>query len=255
MKTTTVPMEQIRIDGDTQPRVEISDNLVAEYVEQLENGTEFPPVTIFFDGADHWLADGFHRYHAHQKLNREEIAADVHEGGQREAILFAVGANAEHGQRRTNMDKHKAIMTMLTNELVSKDEKGNPFSDREIGRLCKVHYRTVGKIRTELYGENTHIGTKRQVKRGDSVYVQDTSKIQQANKKRKRWKFGGIDPKAAKPTRKPKIPMRKTALELPHNPEYGARALLGIMGPDYVRELMEWLTKLLEEQKPENQQD
>ena len=255
MKTTKLSIDQIRIDGDTQPRVEISDNLVAEYAEQLQNGTEFPPVAIFFDGAAYWLADGFHRYHAYRRIGRKKIPAQINKGGQQEAILYAVGANAEHGQRRTNLDKHKAIMTMLTNELVSKGDDGNPLSDREIGRLCKVHYRTVGKIRTELSGENTHIGTSRQVKRGDSVYVQDTSKIQQANKKRKRWKFGGIAPNAVKPKRKPKIPLRKTALELPHNPEYGARALLGIMGPDYVRELMEWFTKLLEEQKPENQQN
>ena len=245
MKTTTVPIEQIRIDGNTQPRVEISDDLVAEYAEQLQDGCEFPPVTVFFDGANHWLADGFHRYHAYRRIGRKELPAEINKGGQREAILYAVGANCEHGQRRTALDKHKAVMTMLTNKLVAKGDDGHPRSDREVARLCKVSHVTVGRIRAELSGTGYQIDTKRQVKRGDSVYVQDTSKIQQANKKRKRWKFGGIAPNAVKPTRKPKIPMRKTALELPHNPEYGARALLGIMGPDYVRELMKWFTKLL----------
>ena len=255
MKTTTVPIEQIRIDGDTQPRFEIDNDLVAEYVEQLENGTEFPPVTVFFDGADHWLADGFHRYHAHQKLNREDIAADVHEGGHREAILFAVGANAEHGQRRTNMDKYKAVVTMLTNKLVAKGDDGHPRSDSEIGRLCKVHPVTVGRIRKELSSTKQKIERKRVVKRGKSVYLQDTSKIGRSSKKRNHGETEGIARDAFKPKRKPRIALRKTALELPHDPEYGARALLGIMGPDYVRELMEWFGKLLEEQKPENQQD
>ena len=255
MKITTVPIEKIRIDGDTQPRVQISDELVAEYVEQLQDGAEFPPVTIFFDGDRHWLADGFHRYYAHRKAKHKEITAELHEGGQREAILFAVGANCEHGQRRTKMDKHKAIVTMLTNKLVAKGDDGAPRSDREIARLCKVSHDTVRRARKELSGRVGQIDTKRQVKRGNSVYVQDTAGIQQANKKRKRLNYGGIDPNAVKPKRKPRIAPAKTCLELPHNPEYGARALLGVMGPDYVRELMEWFGKLLEEQNQENQQD
>ena len=98
MKTTTLLIDQIRIDGGTQPRVEISNDLVAEYTEQLRRGTEFPPVTTFFDGAAYWLADGFHRYHGHLRLKLTEIAAEIHKGGQREAILYAVGTNAEHGQ-------------------------------------------------------------------------------------------------------------------------------------------------------------
>ena len=249
MKTTTVPIEQIRIDGDTQPRVEISDELVAEYVEQLQEGAEFPPVTVFFDGTDYWLADGFHRYHAHRKMNRKEITADVHEGGQREAILFAVGANSEHGQRRTALDKHKAVVTMLTNKLVINGDDGAARSDREIARLCKVHYTTVGRIRKELSGATHRIDTNRQVKRGSSVYVQNTSGIRQANQRRKRQQYSGIAPDAVTPTRKPQIEMRKTPLEMPHDPEYGARTLLSAMGPEYVDELIGWLQKLREEQR------
>ena len=249
MKTTTVPMEQIRIDGDTQPRFEIDNNLVAEYVEQLKDGTEFPPVTIFFDGADHWLADGFHRYHAHLQLDREEITAEVHDGGQREAILFAVGANSEHGQRRTALDKHKAVVTMLTNKLVAKGDDDAPRSDREIARLCKVSHDTVRRARKELSGRVGQMDTNRVVKRGNSVYVQDTSGIQQANKKRKRKRYGGIAPNAVRPTRKPQIEMPKTPLEMPHNPEYGARTLLSAMGPEYIDELIEWLQKLREAQR------
>ena len=255
MKTTTVPMEQIRIDGDTQPRFEIDNNLVAEYVEQLKDGTEFPPVTIFFDGADHWLADGFHRYHAHLQLDREEITAEVHDGGQREAILFAVGANSEHGQRRTALDKHKAVVTMLTNKLVAKDAEGHPYSDSEIARLCKVNHSTVSKIHRELSLDEPKIEPKKLVRRGKSVYLQDTSKIGRSSNKRKRRRYGGIAPNAIKPTRKPQIEMHKTPLEMPHNPEYGARTLLSAMGEEYVDQLIEWLQKLREAQRSNHEQD
>ncbi len=101
----------------------------------------------------------------------------------------------------------------------------------------------------EISGPSTQTETSRQVKRGNSVYVQDTSKIRQANKNRKRRGYGGIAPNAVTPTRKPRIGMRKRALELPHNPEYGARTLLSAMGPEYVDELIEWLQKLREEQR------
>jgi len=250
MNTTTIPLAQIRIDGGTQPRVEISNDLVAEYAEQLRTGTEFPPVTTFFDGAAYWLADGFHRYHAHLRLKLTEITAEIHQGGQREAILYAVGANAEHGQRRTNRDKHKAVVTMLTNKLVNKGEDGNPLSDREIARLCKVHNDTVGRIRKELSVGIRQIGAHRTVKRGSSVYVQNTAKIGRG----KGRAFGSPSPKAFQPVRTPKPAMAKTALELPHDPDYAARALMSVMGEEFVRRLIESLNNCLKQKGRNNGQ-
>ncbi len=66
-------------------------------------------------------------------------AADVRTGTKRDAILFSVGANATHGTRRTNEDKRRAVMTLFTNELVSKDDQGNPRSHRQIAAICAVH--------------------------------------------------------------------------------------------------------------------
>ena len=243
MKITMLLLDQIRIDGGTQPRVEISNDLVAEYTEQLRSGTEFPPVTTFFDGAAYWLADGFHRYHAHLRLKLKEIAAEVNKGGQREALLYAVGANAEHGQRRTNRDKHKAVVTMLTNKLVSQDANGKPLSDSEIARLCKVHQVTVGRIRKELSYTKHKIGTSRTVKRGTSVYVQNTAKIGPG----KGRAFGSTSPKAFQPIRKPKPAMAKTAMELPHDPDFAARALISVMGEEFVRRLIQSLNNCLKQ--------
>ena len=57
-------------------------------------GVVFPPVIVFHDGADYWLADGFQRLIAAEELGLTEFSADVREGTRRDAILYAVGANA-----------------------------------------------------------------------------------------------------------------------------------------------------------------
>jgi len=59
--TDSPSLSQIRIDGGTQPRTELNEDVIAEYAELLADGVEFPVITVYFDGANYWLADGFHR--------------------------------------------------------------------------------------------------------------------------------------------------------------------------------------------------
>ncbi len=56
-----LPLDKLRLDGDTQPRDHINEDVVKQYVEDMVADAKFPPVTVFVDGSDHWLADGFHR--------------------------------------------------------------------------------------------------------------------------------------------------------------------------------------------------
>lgn len=140
----TLHLHDIRLDGDTQPRAELVDSAIKEYADALDAGDKFPPVTVYHDGKSYWLADGFHRWHAHSRLDRTEIMADVHTGSRRDAILHSVGANATHGLRRTNEDKRQVVLTLL------QDEEWAQWSDSEIGRKCGVDHKTVGKYRKEL---------------------------------------------------------------------------------------------------------
>ncbi len=57
----SINIKSIRVDGGTQSRVEINNDIVSEYAALIKDGAEFPPVVVFNDGADNWLADGFHR--------------------------------------------------------------------------------------------------------------------------------------------------------------------------------------------------
>lgn len=104
----------VRIDGETQPRQRINEDVVAEYAEALAGGAEFPPVVVFDDGADKWLADGFHRYHAHRKAGRERITADIQQGSREDAQWESYAANANHGLRRTNADIAKIVTLALS---------------------------------------------------------------------------------------------------------------------------------------------
>lgn len=143
---------EIRLDGGTQPRTEIDQDLVSEYAECLD---KLPPVTVFFDGVKYWLADGFHRFHAHNRANLSEINCIVINGTQRDAILHSVGVNACHGKRRTNEDKRKAVLTLL------KDEEWSKWSNRQIAKACKVSPGFVDIIRKDL----PTIGTSSQVRK------------------------------------------------------------------------------------------
>ena len=67
LATKLIDLEEIRMDGETQPRQEIDGDTVEAYADLLDAGVELPAVDVFFDGADNWLADGFHRWHASRK--------------------------------------------------------------------------------------------------------------------------------------------------------------------------------------------
>ena len=162
----TLAHADIRTDGGTQPRAEISADLVTEYTEAMQAGAQFPPVVIYYDGSDYWLADGFHRLRALANLGRP-VLADVRQGTRRDAVLYSAGANATHGQRRTNADKRRAVLALLH------DDEWQQWSDREIARRCAVSDRFVNSVRAEL----TANGSQSTERRGADGRTIDTANI------------------------------------------------------------------------------
>lgn len=146
MTTHFLALSKIRIDGGTQVRAELSDNVVDDYAQALD---VLPPVTVFYDGKAYWLADGFHRFRAFERAGEEEINAEIHRGTRRDAILFAVGANAHHGLRRTNEDKRRAVHTLLT------DAEWCEWSDHQIAYRCAVSHTMVGSMRASVTGNSS----------------------------------------------------------------------------------------------------
>jgi hypothetical protein len=144
--TTTQSLEVaiVQTGSGTQMRESMNGALIESYTEDINNGAEFPPVDIFYDGKTYWLADGFHRFFATRDSGAKMITANIHKGTLRDAVLFAVGANSAHGLRRTNADKRKAVATLLD------DKEWSGWSDRVIAEKCGVHHDTVNRHRHEL---------------------------------------------------------------------------------------------------------
>ena len=168
---TTIPIKDISTAAELQPRVEMDEDLVADYAEEMENGAKFPPVIVFFDGKKYWLADGYHRYMAAGVLGKTEIETVVHEGSKRDAILHSVGANATHGQRRSNADKRRAVMAML------EDPEWVQWSDHEIARQCAVNQSTVSRIRSSLMQSDSEPQQRTYTTKHGTTAKMNTSKI------------------------------------------------------------------------------
>lgn len=172
-----LPIEHIRTDGGTQARAALDLATVAEYAESWRqlaaraNGlNEMPPIIVYYDGTDHWLADGFHRLAAYKQFlesgsasaSPRAIRALVLQGTRRDAVLAACGANATHGLRRTNADKRRAIETLL------KDDEWKTWSDSEVARRVNVDHKTVAAVRADLYPGNSQ--DSRTVERAGTTY-------------------------------------------------------------------------------------
>ncbi|MCJ8138584.1 hypothetical protein [Falsirhodobacter halotolerans] len=146
----SVEISRIRLDGGTQSRAAINDAVVADYAEAMANpDTVFPPVVVYFDGKDYWLADGFHRVAAWSQIGRTDIPAEVRQGDRRRAILHSVAANAVHGLRRSNDDKRRAVMTLL------EDTEWSKWSARDIAKQCGVSHDFAARLKREMSSDDS----------------------------------------------------------------------------------------------------
>jgi hypothetical protein len=146
VKTIDLSLSKIRTDGGTQTRTGINQEAIDEYAAAYRRGEKLPPVEVFHDkrAGSYWLGDGFHRVYAAKEARLRVIAAVIHEGTQRDARLFAAGANRTHGLKRTNDDKRKAVSSLLL------DAEWVTWSNQKIAEHCGVSGQMVANLRAEL---------------------------------------------------------------------------------------------------------
>jgi len=266
-----LPTDRIRTDGGTQPRAELSQATVDEYAEAMAQGASFPPVTVFHDGAEYWLADGFHRLHAARKAGLTEIAADVRQGTRRDAVLFSVGANAGHGLRRSNDDKRRAVMTLLM------DDEWSRWPQTKIAKACCVGRQYVCSLAATLdpscpRGQDT----VREVTRGGTTYRMDTAGISRRNSgplgptggtivTKEQYESGEEPSEPARPTRRPRAaspdafkpvrghsnPAPMVPLSLPpQNPVMAANTLIELFDGQWLAALVQHIAEHMKTHQP-----
>lgn len=141
-----VPLKRLVLDKNVQMRDSLSQVAIQEYADLMAEGEEFPPIVAFGRvGGTYYVADGFHRVEAKRRLKAKTITVELRDGGKREAMLYAMRANANHGVRRTNADKQRSVQTCLN------DKEWVKWTDSEIARRCAVSVSIVSRLR-ELMG-------------------------------------------------------------------------------------------------------
>jgi hypothetical protein len=141
--TTCININTLHLDGGTQTRAQLNQEIIDGYAEAMQEGAKFPPIDVFWDKAVHWVADGFHRVRAAIKNGFVDIDAEIHMGTVRDCVLYSVGTNSAHGLPRTPEDKKRAVLTLVN------DKEWGLWSDREIARRCNVSHTFVAKYKHE----------------------------------------------------------------------------------------------------------
>lgn len=150
-----IEIDQIVADKATQCRVQMDDNVVTDYAETIASGVGLPPITVMRDPSKaeptYYVVDGWHRLGAHRKAGLATIYAYVAEGSAIQALDLATRANSQHGLRRTNADKRRAVELAIQVDKQLKRERSN----RQIAEDVGVHHSLVDDVQAEISGKQT----------------------------------------------------------------------------------------------------
>jgi FtsZ-binding cell division protein ZapB len=163
----------IRTDGDTQSRISLNQDIVNEYAEHLRDGDAFPPMVVFHDGSDYWLADGFHRLFALKANGASLVEVDVRAGTVEDAQLFSFSANGKRGLSNSAEDNRNIIIRML------KHPKWSLWGYSEISKHVGVSRMTVSRIAKTLDPNPDASSVKQYVNRHGTITKVDTAPVKQ----------------------------------------------------------------------------
>ena len=110
----TVATAKLKFDETYQIRQDLPS--IDDYAEILKASPEvwpFPPIEVVRIGRSVKVVQGFTRGRAALATGRETVEVRMIDGGHDEALAIALRANHDHGYRRTNADKHKAVLRAI----------------------------------------------------------------------------------------------------------------------------------------------
>ncbi len=116
METKPLHLAKIKVESWLQPRDALDVDAVADYTRVFKDCKEspFPPLRVFLIDGKHYLTRGFHRMAAAKAANQATHVGEVYNGTRQEALIDAASSNTDNGVRRTNKDKRRAVLMLLT---------------------------------------------------------------------------------------------------------------------------------------------
>lgn len=195
-------LADIRMDGGTQPRATLNDDVVAAYAESYAEGVAMPPVEVVYDGAAYWLWDGFHRCVGADRAGLDSIEANVRQGTLDDARWLSYGANIANSLYRSTRDKQRAVEAALAHP------KAGGMSNGEIADHCGVSEKTIRNHR-EPTSENPK-STPRTGRDGRTI---NTANIGKGRKTRTVEHVEAVDPDTGEVIDNPTITKRVMTVE------------------------------------------
>lgn len=111
-------IDLLRTDGGTQARLSVDQDTVDTYADVLEKEAgewPFGEIDVFHDGSDYFVGDGFHRTLAARRVKRSSVPCRVHQGTAKDAMIFGMTANDNHGLRMSRADKRHCVEWLIDN--------------------------------------------------------------------------------------------------------------------------------------------
>jgi hypothetical protein len=132
-KPRLIALKDITLDPQLQARTKVDERHIEEMAEVIKSGErlrgELP--VVFSAGNANWLADGFHRWHAHALAGEKKMECDVRHGGFEDAQRYAMReANVGHAIKLSEDDVKRKVLWHIEHE------KYRHFSDEQIANWC-----------------------------------------------------------------------------------------------------------------------
>jgi len=112
-----------------------------EFLTEVYEGWD--PLLVYHVDSKYYLADGYHRITAAERLGLETVQAEVLDGTFEDALLAGIKANSEHRGLPLTLKERKRAAELLLKTHTN-------WADNRIARLVNMSKNTVANIRREL---------------------------------------------------------------------------------------------------------
>jgi len=134
-----LPLSELVLDYTVYPRTNVSEEHVRLMVETLLSGRELPPIVAC--ATTKRIVDGFHRYHAYQKIKAETVPVELRVyASEVDFYKDAVALNVGHGRPLSRYELKR---------VVAKCEKLG-LQREEVAELIRVRPATIDEMRREV---------------------------------------------------------------------------------------------------------